>query len=43
MDLLPKGVSIQTQQFCCLDLVAFGFLKRSGDQGTFNGADQQRM
>jgi hypothetical protein len=39
MNLLPEGVSIQTQQLCCLDLVAFGFLKRPGNQGTLNGAD----
>jgi hypothetical protein len=39
MDLLPEGVSIQTQQFCCLDLVAFGFLKCSSDQGALNGVD----
>jgi hypothetical protein len=40
MNLFPEGISIQTQQFRCLDLVAFGFLKRSGDQRALNGVDQ---
>jgi hypothetical protein len=43
MDLFPEGVSIQTQQFGRLDLVAFGFLKRPGDQGALNGVDQHGM
>ena len=43
MDLLSEGVPVQAQQFCCLDLISFGFLKRPGDQGTLNGIDQHGM
>jgi hypothetical protein len=31
MDLLSESVSVQAQQFCCLDLVPFGFLKCPGN------------
>src|SRR5215510_6635446 len=43
VDLLPESIPIQTQQFCRLDLVTLGLLKRSRDQGTFNRADQKWM
>ncbi len=43
MDLFPEGISIQAQQFRRLDLVPFGFLKGSCNQGPLNGIDQHGM